>query len=691
MGSLAALCTWATPAEAYVGPGAGFAFVSTFFIFFLTFALALLTLLLWPLRWFFRALFKGKRPKNSKVKQVVILGLDGQDPQLTRQYMQEGILPNFSRLQQQGAFCPLATTLPAESPVAWSSFQTGCNPGKHRIYDFLVPDRKALLPQLSSARVSSGGRVLKLGKYRIPLGKPKISVGRRSRPFWSILGEYGVFSSIVRVPLSFPPEKFNGVLLAAMCLPDLKGSQGTFFYYSSDKSEKRVLTSGVQLPLEKGTNCWKGIVSGPENSLVSGGGELEIPFEVRLGPQGPALVLDKETYCLALGAYTPWIRVRFRPGLGTRVCGLCRFLLLETEPHLRLYMTPLHIDPARPALPISHPFSYAPYLAKTQAPFATLGVAEDTSALNEGIIDEKAFLKQSTQIHREREQMFFDALDKTPQGCVTCVFDLTDRVQHMFMRCQEQDHPANTGRETASYKEVIRDLYRQMDDLVGQTLERMDPNGVLMVLSDHGFKPFKRCVNLNAWLQREGYLAVLPGRQNEDMLQGVDWSQTRAYALGFGGIYLNLAGREAKGIVSPGEQAVALKAEITQKLQKLEDDGAPPVARVYDSALVYSGPYVEEAPDLVVGFNAGFRVGWKTVTGGLGQEVLEDNTRPWSGDHNMDPSQVPGMFFCNRPPRPIRPRHNGFGPNHPRFVWYSRPRPHGRHSLAACKGRRGRQ
>ena len=236
------------------------------------------------------------------------------------------------------------------------------------------------------------------------------------------------------------------------------------------------------MPLNPVSDAWQGVISGPENSLVDGAPELAMPFEVRLGGQ-PQLHLDGTSYPLAQGEYTPWISVCFRAGLGIKVHGLCRFLLLESQPHVRLYMTPLQIDPAKPALPISHPYSYAPYLAKTQAPFATLGVAEDTSALNEGIIDEKAFLTQCQQIHQEREAMFFDALDKTPQGCVTCVFDLTDRVQHMFMRCLEDDHPANAGRPTEEYRGVIRDLYQRMDDLVGRTLERLDEDAVLMVIS----------------------------------------------------------------------------------------------------------------------------------------------------------------------------------------------------------------
>ena len=213
-------------AHAYVGPGAGFAVVSSFFMLFITFALALVALLTWPVKWVVRALWLGRGRKKARARRVIVVGLDGQDPELTERLMAEGKLPHFARLKEQGCYSRLGTTLPAESPVAWSSFQTGCNPGKHRIYDFLVPNRKVLVPELSSAKITSSPRQFRFGKYCIPLGKPVIQVGRQSQPFWKHLGDYGVFSSILRVPITFPPEKFkNGVLLSAMCLPDLKGDR----------------------------------------------------------------------------------------------------------------------------------------------------------------------------------------------------------------------------------------------------------------------------------------------------------------------------------------------------------------------------------------------------------------------------------------------------------------------------------
>jgi len=247
--------------------------------------------------------------------------------------------------------------------------------------------------------------------------------------------------------------------------------------------------------------------------------------------------------------------------------------------------------------------------------------------------------------------MLFDAMEKTPRGFVACVFDITDRIQHMFMRCLDDDHPANTGREVERYRHVIRDTYVRMDALIGEVAEQIDDDSVLMVLSDHGFKSFRRCVDLNAWLLDRGFLVLEDGATTTDMLQDINWARTKAYSMGFGGIYLNLSGREAFGIVSP-EEAEELKSKIQVALLAMEDPeakGTRPIRAVHDREQAYWGPYVSDAPDLFVGFEPGYRSAWTCVTGGLGEQVIEDNVRPWSGDHNMNPEQVPGVLFANRP------------------------------------------
>jgi len=297
-------------------------------------------------------------------------------------------------------------------------------------------------------------------------------------------------------------------------------------------------------------------------------------------------------------------------------------------------------------LPISYPSYYAVYLAKLLGSFATLGMAEDTCALNEGAIDEDGFLEQARLIQKEREAMFFSALERTSRGVVACVFDTTDRVQHMFYRYLE---PTAHGPGDPRHAGVIEQLYRDMDRVVGETMKYAGQDTALFVLSDHGFCGFRRGVNLNAWLHRHGYLALKAGlTEGGDYFDGIDWTRTRAYTFGLSGVYLNLSGREAQGIVTP-EQAGALKQELKAKLAGLaDDDGSIAIRDVYDSAVIYNGPYLDAAPDLILGFAAGYRASWGAAVGRVPAAVFEDNTKCWSGDHCVDPALVPGVLFSNR-------------------------------------------
>jgi predicted AlkP superfamily phosphohydrolase/phosphomutase len=307
--------------------------------------------------------------------------------------------------------------------------------------------------------------------------------------------------------------------------------------------------------------------------------------------------------------------------------------------HVDLYLSPINIDPARPALPISHPSAYSVYLANLLGPFATVGMAEDTWALNEGVIDEQAFLRQAYSIFEEREAMFLSALENTRRGVVACVFDTSDRIQHMFYR-----------RLGSGADDAIEAMYRRMDELVGQTMGFAGPGTALFVLSDHGFCAFRRGVNLNTWLLRHGYLALQDGAEESGaFFKHVDWSRTKAYALGLSGLYLNLRGREAQGIVRPGPEADELRRVLIHGLEALRDgDGAAPIRTVYQTSSLYRGPYLDAAPDLIVGYADGYRTAWDAAVGKTGAEVIEDNDKSWSGDHCVDPLLVPGVLFSNR-------------------------------------------
>lgn len=642
----------AQPAFAYIGPGAGFAFLTSFLMLFASFFMAFFTFLTWPIRVLVRFFKRRKALAAAKTERVVILGLDGLEPSITERLLQEGKLPNLQKLQDSGSYSHLQTTYPALSPVAWSAFSTGVGPGGHNIFDFLSRNRHSYLPELSSSKVGTPKRKLSFGKFEIPLGKPIVRFLRRSKSFWKILGENGIFSHVLRVPITFPPEKFNGALLSAMCVPDLWGTQGTFSYFTSEASENQIKEGGERAIVSVDGNRVEGFIKGPENSIKKDKAPMQLPFVANILSDDEAeLIIDKQRIRLTKNQYSDWIELKFKAGLGIKVQGIARFYLLETRPHFRLYMTPINIDPEKPALPISYPYYYSVYLSKLFGKYATLGLAEDTWSLNEGILDEKAFLEQAYLIHEEREQQFFHALDKTKKGLCAVVIDATDRIQHMFFRTLEKDHPANQDKDDEKYQNVIEDLYTRMDDLVGRTMAKVNDDDVFMVISDHGFKSFRRGINLNAWLKQNGYLALKEGAtESGEYFQDVDWTRTKAYAFGLAGIYLNVKGREKHGVVAPGEEYEALKAELIEKLSGLKDPdtGEAAVTEMFDSNKIYKGPYVNDGPDLISGYNIGYRISWNGATGVVNDALFEDNVKAWSGDHCIDPRLVPGVIFANK-------------------------------------------
>ncbi len=649
-----------SPALAYIGPGAGFALAGSFLAVFAAVCSALLMLVTWPARLLWRLVFGRRALAKSRFKRVVVLGLDGLDHGLTEKLIAAGKLPHLAALAKEGSFNALGSTLPPISPVAWSTFQTGVNPGKHNIFDFLVPDLRTYEPKMSSVEIRPPRRMLKLGCFNLPLGKASIRLLRKSKPFWSVLSAHGITNCILRVPITFPPEKLRGVQLSAMCVPDLRGTQGVFSHYTTRAAIEGEKTGGEVHHVARVGDKVRADLIGPDHPFRGERTQLKAPFEVRVqSAEVATLKISGKKHQLRVGEYTDWVQVNFSIAPGMKVQGICKFVLLATAPEFELYVTPINIDPEKPAMPIGYPSVYPIYLAKRQGPYATLGLAEDTWALNEHVLDDELFAQQCIDIDREREEMFFDALDKIRSGLCVCVFDGTDRMQHMFWRYLDDKHPAHPRELPTNLQTPIEDLYQRMDEVVGKTREKCrDKDTLLMVISDHGFNTFRRGIDLNRWLEEEGYLTVDDERRGAEHLAGVDWSKTKAFALGLTGIFINIKDRYDQGIVDAGEEAEQLRDEIAAKLNKLVDAerGDSAIKRVYIAPKVYRGPYKDHAPDLVVGYARGYRVSWEAAIGKTTRQVFHDNTKAWSGDHCVDPSVVPGVLFCNRAIETENPR-----------------------------------
>ena len=636
------------PLLAYVGPGAGFAFLGSFLFVFLAFFAAIFNLLTLPIRAAIRSVKRIKARSRAKIKRLIILGFDGMDYKLTRKLIEKGELPNFAKLAKEGSFLPLKSTDPPLSPVAWSTFTTGVNPGKHNIFDFLARDPKTYMPKLSSSEILPPRKVIKIGKYEIPISKPKIELLRKSKSFWKVLGDNGVYAQILRVPFTFPPEKFYGLQLAGLGTPDLRGTQGTFTYFSEERNEAFEISDGVCVKLEKNNGYYEGAIPGPPNPFKKG----EILYKrfqlIPVDSNRAKIKTDDGEIVIQKGKLSPWFRLDFKAGI-VKVSGIAQWYLHSLSP-LSLYMSPINLNPEKPAMPLSHPSIFAVYLAKKNGPFATLGMAEDTWGLNEGVLDEEGYIQQVYNANREREKFHFDAISKAGDGVLVSVFEYTDRIQHMFWRYIDPDSPAPKDSDKKEVREAIYNVYKDADRIVGETIKRLKKSDIIMIVSDHGFGKFNRGFNVNEWLRREGYLVLKEGRtESGKWYEGVDWSRTKAYGFGLAGIFLNIKGREAHGIVTR-EEAEKLKREIKEKLESLMDEekGQKPIERVFLKEEIYRGPYTKNAPDLIVGYKIGYRVSWESAVGMVGGDIFVDNTRRWSADHSFTSDQIPGIFFCNR-------------------------------------------
>src|SRR5690348_1661748 len=613
-----------------------------------------------------------RRTTRPVTTQVVVLGFDGADPTLISKYVAAGRLPNLARRARTGTFKPLATTNPPESPVAWASFATGINPGATGIFDFLKRDPKTYLPQLALVDKRKPEFLFSL----IPIRPPEAINERHGTPFYAAAADAGYKVTVLRMPLEFPPSKVpGGKLLAGLGLPDVRGTWGTFFYFGTDLTPWDVGDTefgGKLVRLTVKDNRATAQVDGPPDPTAKKFSRISVPVEFTVAPAGKTVTirLGGNSENVGEGEWSRWFRSKFPVTPFVSINAISRFYVLETSPDLRIYMTPLNIDPVHPILPISYPAEFSAQLARTYGLYKTLGWWHDTWALNEERISDGVFLQDCWRTSKRLEDMTLDELRNNPPSLMVSIFTFTDSIQHMFFRLIDPQHPRYDPEEARAYGGAIQQAYERMDEIVGQVLKAMKPGATLIIVSDHGFHTWRWGFNTNTWLVQNGYMTLKnPGTGGkkyklEDLsgqgsfFPNVDWSRTRAYALGLGQIYLNERGREGKGIVSPGPEADQLLHEIQQKLLAYRDpdNGQPVLRNVYLSRDIDHGAYMKDAPDLQLNFQIGYRTSWQTALGAIPSGIVVANTRKWSGDHcASDPSDTPGIFFCNRALESARP------------------------------------
>jgi len=605
--------------------------------------------------------FSGCSSKGGSDRKVIVLGLDGLDPTILQFMIDSGRAPNFKKLAERGTLSRLRTTMPALSPVAWSSFITGMTAGGHGIGDFVMRDPKTYMPVSSIYEIRDADWSIDVGGYHIPIKGGGAECLRRGKPFWAYLTEQGIPAHILKIPTNFPVDETCTCGISGMGTPDLDGGYGTFTYFTTDWFEEYPnLSGGRVIHIEGSGSTLRVELPGPQNTMMTTGEDsddpyaeyLKVPLTIHLDPAADAVRLDVQgkTLVLKKGEFSQWVPLEFEmlPLVGS-ISGIARFLVKEIRPHFKLYVTPINIDPSNQAMPVTYPQSYGEELARDLGPFWTKGLPADTKAFDHKIFKDEDYVSQAELILKERLAIFDYEWSRFKEGLFYFYVSSTDQDAHMLWRNFDKTHPKHKESDLR-FSGYIPHLYEEMDKLVGKVLPAVDDKTLLLICSDHGFAQFGRRFHLNTWLKNQGYLVLKPGadQKEKSTVLDIDWDQTVAYGIGFNGLYFNIKGRESRGIVE-AEKVGEIAGRITRELVKItdHDTGLNPVARVYRREEVYQGEMTSEMPELLVGYRPGFAAASDSVLGGTGREIIDLNPRAWSGDHSMARDLVPGTLLSS--------------------------------------------
>jgi predicted AlkP superfamily phosphohydrolase/phosphomutase len=604
--------------------------------------------------------------RRNKAKRVIVIGIDGMDPNLSEQMMNAGQLPNFDKLRKLGGYRRLGTSIPPQSPVAWANFINGAGPGSHGIFDFIHRNpKRQCAPFYSGAPQLPGAGYWNVADHKLQLTfwpfshkPPQTLLGRKGVPFWDYLDEAGISSDVYYIPSNYPPSpsKYgNHRCFSGMGTPDLLQTHGTYQHYSTDGPiPTKDLGGGRQSCIFFEDDTATAELVGPDNTFLQRPKPTSVPFLIHQDTKANAALIEIQGQKILLkqGQYSDWVKVDFRLSMPAfmpdeHLYGICRFYLQEVRPNLRLYVSPINIDPSKPAAQISEPANFIEKMSDKLGIFHTTGFQEAYKARVHDVFTDEEYAAQSEMILQERLRSLQYAQENYEDGLLFFYFSSTDLQAHVFWWDSDDKHPVRSDSQASKYFAHIKELYRKIDHVMGEILSRYGQGATIIALSDHGFANFKRQFNLNTWLRDNGYL--LPAYAGS-VLGDTDWSATRAYGLGINGLYLNLKGRERDGIVEPGTEREQLIRELAGKLEAVRDaNGKQVIHKAHRTDRAYAGLETRLAPDLIIGYARGYRASWTGCLGDITEEALFDNDSAWSADHCADVSQVPGVVFCNRP------------------------------------------
>ncbi|MBN2040304.1 MAG: alkaline phosphatase family protein [Spirochaetes bacterium] len=603
----------------------------------------------------------GSMSGKDTGKKVIVIGIDGMDPRILRKLLKEGVLPNFRRLIDTGGFKEMRTSIPPQSPVAWSDFAVGASASVHGIFDFIHRDPAAMTPFFSTSQVKGSAGTVEIGDWEIPISGGTVKQLRQGKPFWEYLGEAGIPTTVFKLPGEFPAKETNKNVtsVSGMGTPDLLGSYGTFSFYTSRPDIYKNITGGKVIPVNFENNKSELYLPGPVNSLKKNKPGTKIPVTIWRDSENSVVKIKVQQYEMLMkeNEWSDWLQVEFDLMKHvSSVKGICKLYIRQIHPHFEMYISPVNIDPSEQSLPVTQPEEYGAELAENVGLFDTKGLPADTKSLSYEVLPENAYLDNSKQILKESRALFryeCDKLKAKSSGMLFYYFSNLDQDSHMFWRAIDKKHPLYTREIGSNYSDVIKKLYIEMDDVLGEFFSRFnieDPNLRLIVLSDHGFAPFYRCVNLNTWLYRNKYISFFNNEfiEKGTYFKNLNWAKSKAYGLGINALYLNKEGREKYGIVKQKDEDKLLK-KLKTELLALKDPltGINAVSNIWFGKELYNRAD-DIVPDIVIGWNRGYRASWETVLGSFTRKIFSNNLDKWSGDHCIDPAHVPAVLISNK-------------------------------------------
>ncbi len=654
--------------------------------------------------------------------RLVFLGIDGLDPDILNEAIDRfpERTKNFQWLASRSGIASLGTATPPQSPVAWSNFITGYNPGGHGIFDFLHRDPMTRGPLIGTLTPSTASNFDLWGDWKFPLPGEGGDPNRSGQAFWTTLMDAGVPASVWRMPINIPPEPSMGVSIPGMLTPALDSAYGECTVFTNDPLAKsRETYKKLVIMREEGDGKFAATLEGPPNPYKKGDphSKARLVFYVDEAAGHVAVDTGSEVAVIAPGEWSDFLGVSFDmqlPDFGSMdATGIVRFYLRKTDPVIELYASAVNIDPEAPIMDISAPGDASAELAKEIGRYYTQGMAEDVNALKSELLSVDEFADQENLVYNERVRMLDHALDSYIEnedgGFLFFYFSTVDLTSHMLWRHADEDHPDHdpaiaagnsehfTGREGSSWKDITLDVILKIDPVLGKLRARLGDETPLVVMSDHGFAPYHREFSLNTWLLENGYLVLKdpevvkdedgnpvldddgnqvireysrelaktdPAFKKMEIMSAVDWSKTRAYGMGFNGLYINLKGRELdnpatedvdeSGIVEPGAEHAELVSEIKAKLEKIIDpkNGKPVILHADRPQDIYTGDRISDSPDLLVGFNYGYGNSDPSSAGRIPVNILQDNMGgTFAGSHLMAPEVVAGTLASNLPLR----------------------------------------